>query len=295
MQHTAKTQRDLWKICSKIRNVVNRIKFNFWEYYLIYDPKNTGFISKSQFENVLSGPLKTTIDLNYEEIQLLVLRFCESQDHVRYGEFCQMVHESGPNEESQSDNRNNETSKYTEKDIPRLIAMKKIANDLKLRSIELEPYFDDYEQESQENKSTESKSRKYTNKNVFHPVLEHKTNKKDNVITVLRNVQKHVLQNQINIGQFFKPFDPYNKGFVTEDQFRRCLDSIGVSSLHRLYYSEPELALLLLMFKDEEHPENIRWRKFEDEINTGKFHVVANKIIILYTLIINKLIQLIIC
>lgn len=38
------------------------------------------------------GPLKTTINLNDEDIQLLVNYFENSNGQVQYGEFCQMVH-----------------------------------------------------------------------------------------------------------------------------------------------------------------------------------------------------------
>lgn len=44
------------------------------------------------FKNVLAGPFKTTINLNDEEIQLLVKYFENSNHQVRYGEFCQMIH-----------------------------------------------------------------------------------------------------------------------------------------------------------------------------------------------------------
>lgn len=72
-----------------------------------------------------------------------------------------------------------------------------------------------------------------------------------------------------------QPFDPYKKGYVNENQFRRCLDVIGIGSLHRLYYSELELSLLVQMYKDKDFPEKIRWKKFEDQINTGKIQNIV--------------------
>lgn len=50
------------------------------------------FILVFLFKNVLVGPLKTTINLNDEEIQLLVNYFENSNSQVQYGEFCQMIH-----------------------------------------------------------------------------------------------------------------------------------------------------------------------------------------------------------
>lgn len=67
-------------------------------------------------------------------------------------------------------------------------------------------------------------------------------------------------------------FDPHGKGHVTVTQFRRCLDMIGVSSLRIMYYPEAELSVLLLMYKDKECPERIKWKQFEDEINTGTYN-----------------------
>jgi len=46
---------------------------------------------------------------------------------------------------------------------------------------------------------------------------------------------------------------------------------IGVSSLRIMYYPETELSVLLLMYKDKEFPERIKWKQFEDEINTGTY------------------------
>jgi len=44
---------------------------------------------------------------------------------------------------------------------------------------------------------------------------------------------------------------------------------IGVSSLRLMYYPESELSVLLLMYTDKECPGRIKWKQFEDEINTG--------------------------
>ncbi|XP_050532651.1 uncharacterized protein LOC126900763 [Daktulosphaira vitifoliae] len=338
MEYTAKVRRDLWKICSKIRNVVNKIKFNFLEYYLIYDTKKIGFITINQFKTVLSGPLKTIIDLSDDEIELLVQCFCEPNGNLRYVEFSQMVHESLPTYNNK-DNFSEKLSNYTKSDLQFLNSMMKMTNDLKSQNLNLKPYFEDYEKVSgnkglmtikqfmdilyslniklsqhelqpiinqfiiysymintnkfldklnwiynQSNNLKETilndtskgkinknemknKTKLKNNENVFHSVITNKRHK-DNVVSILRNVQKHVLQNRINVGQFFTQFDPYNKGVISKEQFRKCLDMIGISSLHRLYYSESELSLLILMFKDNNLTENVRWKKFEDEINT---------------------------
>ncbi|KAF0771867.1 EF-hand domain-containing protein [Aphis craccivora] len=148
MEHTFKVKRDLWRICNKIREVVNFIKFNFWEYYSIYDVKNTGYVSVFKFKNTLSGPLKSIINLNDEEIQLLVSYFEKSNGQVPYGQFCELIHEPNLpiNEELPSNKIIDENVYYTIQDLPRLNIMKKISSNLNISSIFLEPHFEDYEE-----------------------------------------------------------------------------------------------------------------------------------------------------
>lgn len=50
----------------------------------------------------------------------------------------------------------------------------------------------------------EKNTRLYSNQNVFHPVVANETQKKDNIIKIIRNIQKYVFENRISIGQFFE-------------------------------------------------------------------------------------------
>lgn len=68
---------------------------------------------------------------------------------------------------------------------------------------------------------------------------------------------------------------------MTEEQFRRCLDMMAVGSLYNLYYSESELSLLLLMYKDKVFPERVKWKNFVDEINTGIMKSVERSLLLL--------------
>lgn len=47
-------------------------------------------------------------------------------------------------------------------------------------------------------------TRLYSNQNIFHPMVANETQKKDNVIKIIRNIQKYVFENRISIGQFFE-------------------------------------------------------------------------------------------
>jgi len=48
------------------------------------------------FENALSGPLKSIVKLNDEEIQFLVSYFENSNGQVPYGQFCEIIHNDLP-------------------------------------------------------------------------------------------------------------------------------------------------------------------------------------------------------
>lgn len=48
------------------------------------------------FKSALSGPLKSIIKLNDEEIQFLVSYFENSNGQVPYGQFCEIIHNDLP-------------------------------------------------------------------------------------------------------------------------------------------------------------------------------------------------------
>lgn len=63
-------------------------------------------------------------------------------------------------------------------------------------------------------------------------------------------------------------FDPLNCGYVTRAQFKRGLDSIGVSGLHRLYLSVNEIKKLTNMFQDERDPSRCSYLDFVEKIDS---------------------------
>lgn len=101
---------------------------------------------------------------------------------------------------------------------------------------------------------------------IFHAALEAPRQDED-LVTVIRRIQRHIMQNRIRINDFFKDFDPLNCGKVTLSQFHRGLDAIGISGLHRLYLSLPEIHSLMVQYRDPCDPDRVCWKTFEDDID----------------------------
>ncbi|XP_067010369.2 uncharacterized protein [Anabrus simplex] len=101
---------------------------------------------------------------------------------------------------------------------------------------------------------------------VFHPILSPpKRTMPGN--EVIRRVQKYVLTNRVRTGEFFRGYDLLNCGRVTESQFRRCLDVLGVSGIQRLYLSPPEIDMLVNVYRDPNDPSRVCYLTFEDDID----------------------------
>lgn len=66
-------------------------------------------------------------------------------------------------------------------------------------------------------------------------------------------------------------FDPLRSGYITRAQFIRGLDSMGLSSLRRLYLSDLELQNLTDLYSDENDMKRVDWKTFERNIEQGIF------------------------
>lgn len=58
-----------------------------------------------------------------------------------------------------------------------------------------------------------------------------------------------------------------NCGKITVSQFHRGLDILGVSGLHRLYLSLPQIEVLMIQYRDPCDPTRVCWKTFEDDID----------------------------
>lgn len=64
-------------------------------------------------------------------------------------------------------------------------------------------------------------------------------------------------------------FDLLRSGYITRSQFIRGLDSMGLSSLRRLYLSDLEIQNLTDLYSDENDTKRVDWKTFERNIEQG--------------------------
>ncbi|KAF5278622.1 hypothetical protein FQA39_LY00664 [Lamprigera yunnana] len=100
---------------------------------------------------------------------------------------------------------------------------------------------------------------------AFHPAIDPPKPTK-NLITLIRNIQKHVLINRLRVYEFFRDFDVTNVGRITTSQFHRGLDALGISGLNKLFLSLPEIEVLTIQYRDPLDNMRVCWRTFEDDI-----------------------------
>ncbi|KAK4881782.1 hypothetical protein RN001_005101 [Aquatica leii] len=102
--------------------------------------------------------------------------------------------------------------------------------------------------------------------NVFHPALN-PTKQTDNLLTIIRSIQQHVLKNRLRVNEFFRDFDPLHTGKVTVSQFHRCLDALGLSGLNKMFLSLPEIETLMIQYRDPSDSMRVCWKTFEDDVD----------------------------
>lgn len=100
---------------------------------------------------------------------------------------------------------------------------------------------------------------------IFHPALE-TPRRQQELITLMRSIQKHVLENRLNVPQFFRDFDSLNCGRITTSQFHRGLDALGISGLNRIFLSLPEIQSLIIQYSDPCDATRVCWRTFADDL-----------------------------
>ncbi|GLV45240.1 chaoptin [Carabus blaptoides fortunei] len=101
----------------------------------------------------------------------------------------------------------------------------------------------------------------------FHPAIKVPCGQED-LLTIVRRIQRHVLENRLRVNEFFKDWDMYNCGRITTNQFERGLDALGVGRIHRMYLSPEEIRALVIQYRDPIDPYRICWKTFENDIDT---------------------------
>lgn len=72
-----------------------------------------------------------------------------------------------------------------------------------------------------------------------------------------------------------KDFDPLRSGRVTKEQFRRCLDAMGLAGTQRLYLAEPDIEVITVMYTDPNDEQRVIHTAFTDDINHGNQSLIA--------------------
>ncbi|KAJ3666453.1 hypothetical protein Zmor_001895 [Zophobas morio] len=101
---------------------------------------------------------------------------------------------------------------------------------------------------------------------IFHSSLTEPKQTQD-LLTTIKRIQRHVLENRLRVEEFFKDFDALNSGRLTVSQFHRGLDILGISGIQRLYLSLPEIEAIMIQYQDPCDPTRVCWKTFEDDIN----------------------------
>ena len=68
---------------------------------------------------------------------------------------------------------------------------------------------------------------------------------------------------------YFKDFDVFNVGKITNNQFQRGLCALQQSALGKLHLAEEEIEKLIAFYKDPNDAEKFCWRTFEDDVEQG--------------------------
>ncbi|KAB0801730.1 hypothetical protein PPYR_03916 [Photinus pyralis] len=101
---------------------------------------------------------------------------------------------------------------------------------------------------------------------TFHPALEIPKQSQD-LITIMRTIQKHIISNRLRVNEFFRDFDPLHTGKVTVSQFHRGLDALGISCTNKLFLSLPEIEAIMVQYRDPSDPMRVCWKTFEDDVD----------------------------
>ncbi len=87
---------------------------------------------------------------------------------------------------------------------------------------------------------------------------------------LLARIRNHVLSHRIRIKEFFEDMDPLRSSKMTKNRFLRCLNSIGISSIGDLNLNKAQLYALTMKYEDQNDKLKVDWKKFENDIESGK-------------------------
>ncbi|XP_026476196.1 uncharacterized protein LOC113381611 [Ctenocephalides felis] len=103
---------------------------------------------------------------------------------------------------------------------------------------------------------------------AFHTIVNQPRQTED-LMTIMRRVQRHVFSNSIRCSHFFDAADPLHTGKVSVTKFRSILDMIGVSALHRLHLNEDEIDCICKYYRDPNDYRSVCWQTFDNDVSLG--------------------------
>eukprot|EP00117_Sycon_ciliatum_P041916 scpid16142/ scgid5850/ len=81
---------------------------------------------------------------------------------------------------------------------------------------------------------------------------------------IMARLKDHVLRNQVRVTEHFEDFDPKRSGTMTCEQFKRCLDSIG---MRPLLVAEADVLCAAYADKSRTDRKCVLWKRFQHDID----------------------------
>lgn len=86
---------------------------------------------------------------------------------------------------------------------------------------------------------------------------------------VMARIRSHVIANRLRIQAAFEDFDPLRSGRVTKSQFRRGLQTLGLSLLGSVPMTDGQFEVVANQFLDRHNLNHVVWTSFKDAIENS--------------------------
>lgn len=84
----------------------------------------------------------------------------------------------------------------------------------------------------------------------------------------MQKIRHHVLVNRLRVNEYFQDFDHLRTGKMTRDRFKRCLSTLGLSSLGKHNLTDPQFEALAEYYSDPEDRSKVMWTRFETDVES---------------------------
>jgi Ca2+-binding EF-hand superfamily protein len=85
---------------------------------------------------------------------------------------------------------------------------------------------------------------------------------------LMGRIRSFVLAQRIRVKEFFQDMDPLNSGFITKQQFIRCMSSFGCSSIGLFNITRVETEALCREYINPLDTRKVNWKRFEDDVES---------------------------